>query len=180
MCTEVGALREVLAQEPVCVLVRAALPVTPWIAEIDLQSRVDRQLHVLGHLGALVQVRDFFNCVGNDFIARVIASRTASAQCPARAGPRLSRGCCRWPGIGGRCSSIVNRVVLSTNVPIAELSNPKVRSPFQWPGTARSSTLAGRSLIITWCQKRLPATSNTFPWHPQSTASAQTRGQFLA
>jgi hypothetical protein len=42
----------------------------------------------------------------------------------------------------------VNRVVRSTSVPIAELPSPKIRSPSQWPGTARSSASAGRSLIM--------------------------------
>jgi hypothetical protein len=31
---------------------------------------------------------------------------------------------------------------------MAELSNPRMRSPSQWPGTARSATSAGRSLIM--------------------------------
>jgi len=35
-----------------------------------------------------------------------------------------------------------------TSVPIAELSNPRMRSPSQWPGTTRSATSAGRSLIM--------------------------------
>jgi hypothetical protein len=48
----------------------------------------------------------------------------------------------------GKCSSTVNRVVRSTSVPIAELSGPRIRSPSQWPGTARSSASAGRSLIM--------------------------------
>ena len=43
----------------------------------------------------------------------------------------------------------MNLVVRSTNVPIAERSNPMMRSPSQCPGTARSSASAGRSLIIT-------------------------------
>ena len=45
--------------------------------------------------------------------------------------------------------SIVNRVVRSTSVPIAERFNPMIRSPSQWPGTARSSASAGRSEINT-------------------------------
>ena len=42
----------------------------------------------------------------------------------------------------------MNRVVRSTSVPIAELRSPRIRSPSQWPGTARSSASAGRSLIM--------------------------------
>src|SRR5207237_831054 len=42
----------------------------------------------------------------------------------------------------GRCNSIVKRVVRSTSVPIAELSSPRIRSPSQWPGTARAPVAA--------------------------------------
>ena len=41
----------------------------------------------------------------------------------------------------------MNRVVRSTRVPMAELPSPKMRSPSQWPGTARSAASAGRWLI---------------------------------
>jgi len=58
------------------------------------------------------------------------ASRTASALCPASAGPFLALGP-PWPSMGGRCSSIVNRVVRSARVPIAELFSPRMRSPSQ-------------------------------------------------
>ena len=36
-------------------------------------------------------------------------------------------------------------MVRSTSVPIAERSVPRIRSPSQWPGTARSAASAGRS-----------------------------------
>ena len=77
-------------------------------------------------------------------IAAAIASRTASAPCPASAGPFFSLAAGPWLGIGGRCSSRVKRVVRSTNVPIALLLSPMMRSPSQCPGTARSATSAGR------------------------------------
>src|SRR4051794_19868579 len=48
-------------------------------------------------------------------IERVIASRTASAPCPASAGPFFTRASWPWPIMGGRCSSRVKRVVRSTN-----------------------------------------------------------------
>ena len=44
-------------------------------------------------------------------------------------------------------SRTVKRVARSTSVPIEELASPRMRSPSQWPGIARSSTTAGRSLI---------------------------------
>lgn len=68
-----------------------------------------------------------------------MASRTASAPVPSqRQGPLWVRGP-PWSSIWGRCNSIVNRVVRSTSVPIAELFSPSIRSPSQCPGTARSS-----------------------------------------
>ena len=43
----------------------------------------------------------------------------------------------------------MNRVERSTRVPTAEpLPAPTIRSPSQWPGTARSATSAGRWLIV--------------------------------
>src|SRR3954465_10665282 len=51
---EVGALREVLAQQPVGVLVRAALPGAVGIAEVDLKTGVDPELGVLGHFRSLI------------------------------------------------------------------------------------------------------------------------------
>ena len=47
MRAEVGALRKVLAQQPVGVLVRAALPGAVGIAEVDLKTGVDPQAGVL-------------------------------------------------------------------------------------------------------------------------------------
>ena len=95
------------------------------------------------------QVNDRRSCSGRVVIVRVMASRTAPAPCPASAGPFLTRAPGPWPSMGGRCSSIVNRVVRSTRVPMAELWTPRIRSPSQCPGTARSSASAGRLLIIT-------------------------------
>src|SRR4051794_38884002 len=88
---------------------------------------------------------------------RVIASRTASAPCPASAGPFFVRGASPCPARRGRCSSIAKRVVRSTNVPIAELSRPRMRSPSQCPGTARSAASAGGWLaMISGETKPLP------------------------
>ena len=47
MSAEVRALREVLPQQSVGVLVRAALPRAVRVAEVDLNTRVDRQAGVL-------------------------------------------------------------------------------------------------------------------------------------
>src|SRR3954467_11568427 len=51
---EVGALWKVLPQQPVGVLVRAALPRTVGIAEVDRHARLDPELGVLGHLRSLI------------------------------------------------------------------------------------------------------------------------------
>ena len=47
MHAEIGAFREVLAQQPVGVLVRAALPGAVGIAEVDLKTSIDPQAGVL-------------------------------------------------------------------------------------------------------------------------------------
>ena len=51
---QVGALGEVLAQEPVGVLVRAALPWAVRVGEVDREAGVDPELGVLGQLRAAV------------------------------------------------------------------------------------------------------------------------------
>ena len=51
---EVGVLGEVLAEQPVAVLVAAALPRTVGITEEDGDLRVDGELGVLGHFFPLV------------------------------------------------------------------------------------------------------------------------------
>ena len=70
----------------------------------------------------------------------------------------------------GRCSSMVKRVVRSTSVPIAEFdaTDPMIRSPSQWPGTARSSTSAGRWLI--------GMVSGSFPTPDAAIIRARARG----
>src|SRR5260370_18762402 len=54
VAAEVGALREVLAEQPVGVLVAAALPGAVGVAEVDVDAGVDPQLCMLGHLRALI------------------------------------------------------------------------------------------------------------------------------
>ena len=54
MPMKIGAFGEVLAQEPVGVLVRSALPRAVRIAEVDRQPGIEMELRVLRHLGALV------------------------------------------------------------------------------------------------------------------------------
>ena len=54
MGTEVGALREVLTQQPVGVLVGGPLPRAVRIAEVDLHACVDPEPRMFGHFGALV------------------------------------------------------------------------------------------------------------------------------
>src|SRR5262249_28067225 len=51
---EVGALGEVLAQQPVGVLVGPALPGALGIAEVDVQTGCDLEVGVPGHLHAAV------------------------------------------------------------------------------------------------------------------------------
>jgi len=54
MLAEVRALGKVLAEQTVGVLIAATLPGALRVAEVDLETGIDPQLHVLGHLGTLV------------------------------------------------------------------------------------------------------------------------------
>ena len=110
-----------------------------------------------------------------------MASRTASAPCPASAGPFLVRGPSPWPAMRGRWSRIVKRVVRSTRVPMAELPNPTMRSPSQWPGTARSSASAGRWLIrISGAMPDLPRPRLRARGTRERPPGAQAGGQLAA
>jgi hypothetical protein len=51
---EIGAFREVLAQETVRILVASALPGAAWITEVDGHVGGDLEPHVPRHLGALI------------------------------------------------------------------------------------------------------------------------------
>ena len=51
---QIGALREVLAQQSVGVLVGAALPWALRISEVDLDARIDLETGMLGHFGSLI------------------------------------------------------------------------------------------------------------------------------
>ena len=51
---EVGALREILPQQPICVLVAASLPGRVWVAEVDRHPGRHRDLLMLGHFPSLV------------------------------------------------------------------------------------------------------------------------------
>src|SRR5512143_4328511 len=154
---QVGALGEVLAEQAVGVFVRAALLGAVRVAEVDGQPGVDAEPACWAISAPWSQANDLRSWSGKLVIVVAMASRTASAPWPANGGPLLARGWVPWPGMGGRCSSRVNRVERSTKVPMADRFVPKIRSPSQWPGTARSSASAGRSLIITFgLMNRLP------------------------
>ena len=129
---EVGALLQPEPQQPVGVLVRAALPGRVRVAEVDRHVELELDRCVGGELGAAVP---------GQRPAQVLGQPAHLAD--HRLGDRL--------GVvaPGRCSRIVNRVERSTRVPTAEpLAVPMIRSPSQWPGTARSATSAGRWLIL--------------------------------
>ena len=110
------------------------------------------------------QVSDRRSCAGSPPIASVIAAATAAGVVPVRqvqqqhepGGPlhqRADRRACRLP---------------------------MIRSPSQWPGTARSATSAGRSLIITMpaiFPRRSPAAP---PRLAQRPPGPQTRRQLPA
>src|SRR3984885_2023508 len=83
---EVGALREVLAQQTVGVLVGAALPWALWVAEVDLQAGVEPQPFVLGHLGALVPGQRAAQLLGErrDRVGDRVTDRLGAAPCQGR------------------------------------------------------------------------------------------------
>src|SRR3954463_15010414 len=114
-------------------------------------------------------------------ILAAIASRTASAPCPASGGPFLTRSAVPNPSIGGRGRRIVNLLVRSTRVPITDLFSPMIRSPSQCPGTARSSASAGRWLIITsGVMNFLPRPRVLARGNPQGTTGAQAHGKLAS
>src|SRR6516162_4819805 len=144
MHAEIGAFWKILAQQSVGVLVGAALPWAVRIAEIDLDAGVDLQACVLSQLSSLIPSQRPTQLLrqGDHRARNGVAHR------PASAGPFFTRASWPWSDMRGRCSSRVKRVIRSTKVPIAELPRPKMRSPSQWPGTARSAASAGRWLIM--------------------------------
>jgi hypothetical protein len=54
MCAAIGSRGEVLAQQAVGIFVSAALPGAVRVAEVDLQPRINPQVHMLGRLRALI------------------------------------------------------------------------------------------------------------------------------
>src|SRR5919108_393788 len=103
------------------------------------------------------QVKDRRSCSGRVLIVSAIAPRTASAPCPANAGPFLTRGWSPWPSMAGRCSSSVNRVVRSTSVPIAELLGAQDRDLFSFGERQVSARLWGQG--DRWHPTSLPEPS---------------------
>ena len=55
MLAEIRALGELLAEQTVGVLVAAELPGALRVAELDIETGIDAELRVLGHLGTLVR-----------------------------------------------------------------------------------------------------------------------------
>jgi hypothetical protein len=169
---QVGAPREVLAQQTVGDLVAAALPGTVRVAEVHVEAGVDAQLGVLAISAPWSQVSDRRNCPGRVVIEDAIASRTASAPCPASGGPFLTLSS-PWHSMGGG----VQQHREPGGAPIAELSSPRIRSPSQCPGTARSSASAGRSLIrILGVTNIFPPPASAGPRHAQRPTGPQARG----
>ena len=69
-------------------------------------------------------------------------------------------------------------MVRSTNVPIAELWSPRIRSPSQCPGTARSVASAGRAADQRfWRDELLVSAGGAGPGHAERTPVPQARNQ---
>ena len=84
---QVGALREVLAQQAIRVLVRAALPWAVRVAEVDRYSAIDAQLSMLRQLGALIPGERSAELLREDGDRGCDGVADRLAPCPARAGP---------------------------------------------------------------------------------------------
>ena len=68
----------------------------------------------------------------------------------------------------------MKRVERSTSVPIAERPVPMIRSPSQYPGTARSSASAGRSLDhYLLADEALPTGAGASSRHPERSARSK-------
>jgi hypothetical protein len=138
---------EVLAEQSVGVLVAAALPGTLGIAEVDLHAGFDGELDVFGHLFALVP-----------------GDRSAQLR-GQRQDPFGHRGAdCGCAVTVGEFEQDHVALCRSTSVPIEVIFFRKIRSPSQWPGTARSATSAGRSEIITMSRCRGSGLGRPRPW----------------
>jgi hypothetical protein len=87
MRCEIRALREVLAQQPVGVLVRSALPWAVRIAEVDAEPGVDAQLVVLCHLRSLAPGQRTSQLLGQgrDRARDRVANRLGTMPCERRA-----------------------------------------------------------------------------------------------
>ena len=64
MCTEIGPLGKVLAQQAIGILVSAALPWAMRVTEVDLQPRGDPQVRMLRHLRSLIPGEGLPNLFG--------------------------------------------------------------------------------------------------------------------
>ena len=131
---QIGALGKVLAEQAVGVLVAAPLPGAVGVAEVDRQAGLDGEPDVFGHLLATVpgQAPAKLGWQGQDLRSQALRGRPrpsdrGAVRRAAGSGSGARRGC-RWRS--GR-------------------TWPMMRSPSQCPGTARSSTSAGRSLMST-------------------------------
>jgi len=103
-------LGEVLAQQPVGVLVGSALPRGVGIAEVHGHAGGFGDLRVVDHLLALIPRPRPAQPLGGLASAAVTASRTATAM---------------W--VAGTCAKIVYRAVRSTSVASADSSPPECK-----------------------------------------------------
>jgi hypothetical protein len=145
---QVGALGEVLAQQAVGVLVASPLPRASRVAEVDRQPDLDADLSVLGHLRSLVPRQRLAQLLGK---SGDLGGNGISNGLGAVAGQRR-------PVLGSHSAvSLHGRQMQQHREPGGAFDQradrrtvqPDDQVAFPCPGTARSSTAAGRSLIIT-------------------------------
>ena len=129
---QVRALGQVLSQQPVGVLARAALPGAVWVAEVHRHAGTRCQLLVARQLLELVLGQAVAHRLGN----RVQLGRKA----------RQRRG---GRGIDHLRHQHQAARALHQHADRGVVAAPLLTSPSQWPGITRSSTLGGRTWMLT-------------------------------
>lgn len=155
---QVGALGQVLAQQPISVLMSPTLPGAVHIGKEDLDRESLGQACVFGHLVTPI--------VGQRFPQRGRHRPELSGE-PLSGTPRIGPV---EPGQMTRC------VVRSARLPTAEpFRAPLIKSPSQWPGAVRLATSARRSAICSGEQPRTRCV-RTFRHSQESTNLRGRRG----
>src|SRR3954447_4467964 len=178
---EVSALREVLAQQPIGVLIRAALPGAVGIAEVDLKTGVDPQAGVLAHLRSLIPGQRLPQLLGQggDRAREGVAHRLGAM--PGE----------RRPVLGAHAAAMTchGRQVKQDREPRRALHQGADRRAAQ-PQDEIPLPVARHGPILCLCRTLadqdlggdagFASSAGPRPWHPQRPPGAQAGGQLTA